>query len=579
MVSCIAHNIVSPIAFGSESNYMAVKRGDSLLRLHEDRWNLSEPFVASLFNEGEIEERFKGLAGARSSEYTRFEQLAILSIADAIAQTGLDLSGGDVAFVLSTTKGNVEMLDETIYPHLPRERVLPEKSAEVVAQFFGITSTPVVVSNACISGVCALIVAMRLLRSGKYRHAIVCGCDVQSKFIVSGFQSFKALSMEQCRPFSKNRDGLNLGEAAATMILSSETDQGMKLIRGAIRNDANHISGPSRTGEGSFRALSCAVGKMPLDELAFVNVHGTATLYNDEMESIALHREGIDDAEIPVNSLKGIFGHTMGAAGVLECIVSMEALAHGEVLPTHGFDELGVSYEVNVTKSLSLTDKQCFVKLLSGFGGCNAALLVGKSDVCEPEGRHKASSFETLHTVTITPGSVCVDGEMLVEKADAATMLTKLYKEYVGDYPKYYKMDPLSRLGFVATELLVKPSGLSSAELEHCAVAFAGSRGSWADDCKHQATIADENDFFPSPAVFVYTLPNIVTGEIAIRHKIYGETMFYYLSEEHSDQTWQLLELSFDDPQTNMVIGGWLDYTDENDYKAEIRIIKLRIKN
>ena len=112
------------------------------------------------------------------------------------------------------------------------------------------------------------------------------------------------------------------------------------------------------------------------EKLAFVNVHGTATRYNDQMEAVALNRAGLQD--VPVNALKGIFGHTMGAAGVLESIVSMQACDAGVVLPTRGFSTMGVDPGVSVSAGERKTDKKAFVKLLSGFGGVNAALLLRK---------------------------------------------------------------------------------------------------------------------------------------------------------------------------------------------------------
>ena len=107
-----------------------------------------------------------------------------------------------------------------------------------------------------------------------------------------------------------------------------------------------------------------------------MNVHGTSTLYNDEMEAIAIDRAGLLD--VPVNALKGTFGHTMGAAGILESILSMHAVDAGLVLPTRGFSALGVSRPVRVSASAGTTDKRAFVKLLSGFGGVNGALLFRK---------------------------------------------------------------------------------------------------------------------------------------------------------------------------------------------------------
>ena len=146
--------------------------------------------------------------------------------------------------------------------------------------------------------------------------------------------------------------------------------------RGAIRNDANHISGPSRVGEGSYRALCYAIGAIDPDKIAFINTHGTATLYNDEMESVAIERAGL--ATVPVNGLKGYYGHTMGAAGILETILSMYAIDEHNILATKGFETLGVTHPLLLSNQNQTTDKRMFIKLLSGFGGCNAALLFAK---------------------------------------------------------------------------------------------------------------------------------------------------------------------------------------------------------
>ena len=214
-----------------------------------------------------------------------------------------------------------------------------------------------------------------MLLGGGYDHVVVVGAEVQSRFIVTGFQSLKALSEAPCKPFDAARDGLNLGEAAAAAVLGFG-EEGWELVDGAVRNDANHISGPSRTGEGSYKALRYVLRHTSPEELAFVNVHGTSTLYNDEMEAIAIDRAGLLD--VPVNALKGTFGHTMGAAGILESILSMHAVDAGLVLPTRGFSALGVSRPVRVSALAGATGKRAFVKLLSGFGGVNGALLFRK---------------------------------------------------------------------------------------------------------------------------------------------------------------------------------------------------------
>jgi 3-oxoacyl-[acyl-carrier-protein] synthase-1 len=298
-----------------------------------------------------------------------------------LEEAGIDPSSERVLFLLSTTKGNVELLAEREQPRFPAARVLLGETALQVSRYFRNPNTPLVLSNACISGVSVQVAAMRLLLSGAYDSIVVMGADCQSPFIVSGFQSFKALSTELCRPFDKDRCGLNLGEAAATIVLTRKARlevaaEDWALRQGGICNDANHISGPSRTGEGSYRALLKALQGISSEELAFVNVHGTATAYNDEMESIALDRAGL--SSVPVNGLKGYFGHTMGAAGILESLLSMEAVDDHCVLATRGFESLGVSRPVRVSNRVGVTNQRAFIKLMSGFGGCNAALLYQK---------------------------------------------------------------------------------------------------------------------------------------------------------------------------------------------------------
>ena len=380
MIRKIADNIYSPLGVTTAENYAAVKQGRSMLRSYPaGTMDLPEAFTASLFDWGRVEP----LDG-----YTRFERIVIQSVGRALAQTDIDVHSDRVLFVLSTTKGNVELLDSRSQ-QFPADRVLPGVAARVVAAYFGFNRQPLVVSNACISGLSAQITAMRLIESGACDVAVVCGADVQSRFIISGFGSFKALSPMECRPFDIERLGLNLGEAAATVIYERSEKRGERreergerieergerkeereersewfAVRGAVRNDAFHISGPSPKGEGSYR------------ELAFINVHGTSTMYNDEMESAAIDRAGLLD--VPVNSLKGYYGHTMGAAGVLETILSMAAVDDGCILGTRGYEELGVSHRVRVSGQHAATTKQSFLKLLSGFGGCNAAMLFKK---------------------------------------------------------------------------------------------------------------------------------------------------------------------------------------------------------
>ena len=600
MVCKIADNILSPLGATTAENYQAVKAGRSALARHDQRWSLPDKVLtASLFSK-EHEQQFL------ISGLSRFESMVVTSVREALSQTTLDVSQPNVILIISTTKGDVELLEES-----PDSNILsPADSVQLIARNLGFSTDPIVVCNACISGLSALILASRLLEDGQYDYAVVCGADSQSRFIVSGFQSLKALSPEPCRPFDMERMGLNLGEAAATMILSSIVHSPSSIVHsqwtlgpGAIRNDATHISNPAKNGEGSYLALKAVVSDGDQDSLAFINAHGTATIFNDQMESVAIERAGLMD--IPVNAYKGYYGHTMGAAGVLETILSMAAIDDRTILATQGFEELGVSGHISLSASHQPTSKSAFVKMLSGFGGCNAALLISKnvecgmrnentlapdsaSDIshsCVPSvasDQRSSATFliphSTKHSVLLRPDAVEVDGRYLPIDAHGQDLLTALYRQYVGDYPKYYKMDPLSRMGFIASELLLQAEGAERfVACDDRAVIFFNHSSSICADRQYLETIADPDNCFPSPSVFVYTLPNIVTGEIAIRNGYHGETSFYILPCRDERLMQQILQASCLDPTTQSILCGWLDYEDDAHFVADLHILNKSV--
>ena len=520
--------------------YEAVKAGRSV--------NLTKGTVPIVRNEG----------------LTRFEAMAVKSARHAIQEAGIDPSGNNVVLILSTTKANIEVLSR-------REDPGPAHAAKIIAEELGVVTKPIVVCNACISGVAAIILAQRLLEHGDYDYAIVCGADTLSEFTVSGFQSLKAVSEEPCRPFDMERLGLNLGEAAATMVLGELRTERCEHIwvieAGAIRNDAFHISSPSKDGEGARRALETIGAEAVKDNLAQINAHGTATMFNDQMESVAIERAGLNT--VPVNSLKGYFGHTLGAAGILETIITMAALDDHTIIGTKGFEERGVSGKILLSSENQTTNKNRFVKMISGFGGGNAAIMARRTENGERRTERYDYSQGGKTSLKITPEGVMINGESLASEGKGGALLTEIYKRYIGDYPKYYKMDVLCRLGFVASELLLRRC--DEREDETAIILFNHSSSIQADK-NYQTSIADPDNYFPSPSAFVYTLPNIVTGEIAIRHHIQGETSFYILQEKDEQMMNMIIEASFADTGTRRILCGWIDAEDDDHFEAELTI-------
>ena len=187
----------------------------------------------------------------------------------------------------------------------------------------------------------------------------------------------------------------------------------------------------------------------------------------------------------------------------------------------------------------------------------------------------------TRHEVYISPTEVMVDGKALSHNENGSALLTELYRAHIGDYPKFFKMDTLCKLGFVASELLLQAEGAPRFEpREDRAVVLFNKSASLQADTAYQATIQDPENFFPSPAAFVYTLPNIVTGEIAIRNKYFGETSFIVLEQYDEQIMARELRNAFRDPMTQSILGGWLDCTDENHFEAQLFLVeKSRVNN
>lgn len=367
-------NIVSPIGLTTAGNFTQLKQHVSGIKLHPASGMSALPFQAALFADGMF------AANDLQKKYTKFENLLIASISDALTKSTVDPTDKNTVFIISSTKGNVSLLETEAASASLNTRIALHTSAKLVADHFQFANQPVIISNACISGILAILTGMRLIQSGRYQHAVVAGADVISKFVLSGFQSFQAVSQLPCKPFDAARDGINLGEAAGTVILTSNAAYscGVKVSGGSVSNDANHISGPSRSGEELSQAINKALQSSGIaaKDIGFISAHGTATIFNDEMEAKAIGLSGLQDA--PVNSLKGYYGHTLGAAGLIESIISMQSLQENLVLPTKGFQTSGVSQAVNVCSSLYKLTANHFLKTASGFGGCNAAMVFSK---------------------------------------------------------------------------------------------------------------------------------------------------------------------------------------------------------
>lgn len=495
--------------------------------------------------------------------YTRFESFIIEQIQNVVAESGIDLSSDDVQLVVSTTKGNIDYLaldcDNII------DKTFIDTSVQSVADYFKCKNTPIIISNACISGVSAFVVARWMLVTEKCKHVVVAGCDALCEFITSGFASFKSISERPCRPYDENRDGLTLGEAAAAIVLT--TDESMadaahiRLAGGAVSNDANHISGPSRTGDGLYFAISNAMNEAGItrEDIGFLNTHGTATRYNDEMESKAVAWAELTDK--PLNSLKGYIGHTLGASGVVEIIVCAEQIKQSYIFGTKGFTKSDTPHELTLSSDIQRFEKQCCVKTASGFGGCNAAIVLDN-------GTARLQDYKTTSVV----GKVVAEYSLPQSELPFAEFIRNEFKSFGESNMKFYKMSDMSKALYVAVAHLLNIESFDETEPSRRAIVLANKSASLDADIIHQEIINKHLPEGASPAAFVYTLANVAAGEICIRHKIQGDNTFF-IENEDSGLSYQYAKSLIERDRADAVICGWCEYL-KGKWNVNIKMLK-----
>jgi len=371
------HHIISSLGFDSESNFKKLLKKVSGIKKH-NREN-GEHFYSSLIDKEIVNFEFSKIGDPK--KYTILERMMLLSVHSLLGNSKFEITD-KTGLIISTTKGNIDVLSPNSEFYKDEQRAYLFELGKQIQTFFNIKNEAIVLSNACISGILAISVADRLVKSLEYDSVIIVSGDLVTEFILSGFSSFQAISEKPCMPFSKNRSGITIGEAVCSMLIRSDVpdfrDQIIQILGSGSSNDANHISGPSKNGEGLYLSVKSAMTEAQISEkdIDYISAHGTATEFNDEMESIAFQR--LKMLNVPLNSLKGYYGHTLGSSGLLESIIGIESLYHNTLICSLGFDEIGVSFPINVIRDTEKRDLKLFLKTASGFGGSNAAVLFKK---------------------------------------------------------------------------------------------------------------------------------------------------------------------------------------------------------
>ncbi len=365
-------SLITPLGFSVSENVSAIEKEQSGIQEQHCTDILDTPFYAAMIASEEVNATFEKLGDPL--KYMKLEKMMLLSVAETLEKSKLHISE-KTALIIATTKGSIDALDPD--NSFSEERAYLPVLGKKIQSFFGFKQEPIVVSNACVSGILAVAVAKRLIQNNVYENAVVVAGDLVSKFTVTGFNTFQALSDGPCKPYSKYRNGISIGEAAASVVVSSEKNKNtaIEVVGDGSCNDANHISGPSRTGEGLLKSIQSAMkeAKVSANDIDLISAHGTATIYNDEMEAIAFNRANLQN--VPLHSLKGYYGHTLGASGLVEAIVGFEAMRQNKLFTSLGYDESGISKPLNIIQKVENKTINTFLKTASGFGGSNTAVL------------------------------------------------------------------------------------------------------------------------------------------------------------------------------------------------------------
>ena len=335
---------------------------------------------------GEVQGALPLIPAALAAHNTRNNQLLLAALAQirpavdaAIAQYGRDR----VAIVLGTSTSGVDegdrQVDDALSGYDYRMQELGDPS-RFLAHFLALDGPAYTISTACSSSARAIISGQRLIDAGLADVALVGGADSLSRMPINGFASLDSLSERHCAPFSADRDGISIGEAAALLLLTREK-QPLALLGCGESSDAWHMSAPHPEGVGAERAMLMALqqaGLQPQD-VGYINLHGTATPLNDQVESAVIHRLFGD--RVPCSSTKHLTGHTLGAAGATEAALAALILQQHLPLPPQDFSLAARDTSLPACGLITAPQPLARPVIASNsfaFGGNNTCLILGK---------------------------------------------------------------------------------------------------------------------------------------------------------------------------------------------------------
>jgi 3-oxoacyl-[acyl-carrier-protein] synthase II len=352
--------------------------------------------TAGQVDDGKMQNPERRMSERKQKRLHRASRMMIAAMDEVTAQ---DRDFKPELMVIGTTSGGMTF-GEAFYRSLlqsksnaPRARKAawlanynPQKPVLDAQEAAGFSVPSQIIANACASGTNAIGHAFSLIRSGECDQILCGGYDAISELVFVGFDALQASTADKCRPFDKARTGLVLGEGAALIALESfshAVSRGAKVLAKisgyGISTDNYHLTQPHPSGIGPHQAMSRALvsaGKKP-NEVNYINAHGTATAFNDATEGLAISQ--LFGRGTPVSSTKGMMGHSLGAAGAIEAVISLLALEHQFLPPNINFSGCDPQWDLDIVANEARDAKvRCVVSNSFGFGGTNASIVLEK---------------------------------------------------------------------------------------------------------------------------------------------------------------------------------------------------------
>jgi hypothetical protein len=429
----------------------------------------------------------------------------------ALGRDALDGRVPDLV-LFATTKADLPAWCDDLLAKSSTGRGGPAQIARALGDALG--SKAFAVSAACASGTVALGVGARAIALGDARRVLVIGGDRLAPFVSEGFTSLRAIDPSGCHPFDRERAGLQLGETAAAIVLEPSSEPGLHIHGWASSMDANHLTGPSRTGEGLARACKSA---LTAHRPALIVAHGTGTRYNDDSESLAY---AAVFPEVPIVSYKGGLGHSLGACGVTEVALASAAARSHRTPGTLGLREAGCAGSVTILPQGShRVNGEYIVCANAGFGGLNGVAVVG----AEPPNPLSAV-IATMHARidfdhagwTRTAAGFPAEKNVWRDPAEHGSLPMLGAREILGRIDASWGRMDLACRTLVALATLIAPLP------EDAAIVLLSDSGCAATDRTYEQRRRSSG---ADPQLFAYTLPTTPVGETSIRLKIHGAGM------------------------------------------------------